>query len=155
MNHQRRYDWLSSYRTEQRKNRSRSYFNGQMATADFCHLRLEQNRIFLRIFIVPMEFENGTTASRIRNNGNVMLKPGVNVITSTLTLTPNINKYIIPDVYSVFRLLSLALYSHYYGGMYLPPYFFPPQHNIFFKKYCVVAGKIRWQIHATIHYYRV
>jgi len=33
-------DWLASYGTEQRKNRTRSYFNGRTVTAAFCHLRL-------------------------------------------------------------------------------------------------------------------
>jgi len=35
-------------------------------------------------------------------------------------------------------ILSPSYYESY-CGMYLPPYFFLPQHIIFFKKYCVVV----------------
>jgi len=45
-----------------------------MATADCCHLRLEQNVIFLRIFWATTEFENSTPVLRLRNTGNVMLE---------------------------------------------------------------------------------
>jgi len=64
-------DWLSSYGPTE-KNRNRSYFNGRTETADFCRWRHERNGIYLRYFLVTTEFDNGTTAERLRNSGNVM-----------------------------------------------------------------------------------
>jgi len=72
-------DWLASYGTEQRKNRTRSYFNGRTVTAAFCHLRQQRNGIFLRNFYRTTEFYNGRTVKQQRKNGNGMVETGHNM----------------------------------------------------------------------------
>jgi len=59
---------------EQRKNRNRYYFNGRTAAADYCRLRLKRNGFSNDPFLITTEFENGTTAIRLRNNGNLMVE---------------------------------------------------------------------------------
>ena len=66
--------WLAEQLRTNGKNRNRSYFNGRTETADFYRWRHEWNGIYLRYFLVTTEFDNGTTAERLRNTGNVMLE---------------------------------------------------------------------------------
>ena len=79
-------DWLASYGTEQRKNRTRSYFNGRTVTVAFCRLRLQRHGIFLRNFYRTTEFYNGKTAKRQQKNGNGMVETGHYSATQLLQL---------------------------------------------------------------------
>ena len=53
------------------------------------------------------------------------------------------------SIFPSFNKLLLSILLSY-GGMYLPPYFFPPQHIIFSKKYCVVR-----HVHNTIFFEKI
>ena len=69
-------DWLASYIMEQRKNRTRSYFNGRTVMAAFYRLQLLRNGIFLRNFYGTTEFYNAEWRNGKGRTATERWKPG-------------------------------------------------------------------------------